>query len=275
MTRPPEPMNNQQPLGALEAFKKLATPRPWGPDKRWSVAFGGRVVQDELIAGLRAHPAAVEKRFRPKAEAYPVVVGCVPYLDSDAIVDALLEVGTCCIVVDKKTNNEQCARLLSDGEGMQQRLLSELTTWAPRERGRPPSIGPSSPIWDRELEPVRVAGYKAVGRQLLHAKLAVCCAAWRWEGEMGGWDDLFTPMSVWMGSANWTQKSPLHVELGAWSTDGDLAVAALEFLTAVIKISEPYGAGPGGPQPQLVEGEWDDAAFVEVLEQLEQPDEDE
>ena len=99
-------MDSTPPLGALDAFKELAGPRTWGPDERWSVAFGGRVVQDELIAGLLTHPNAVEKRFSPKAEAYPVVLGCVPWLDSDAIVDALIKAGTCCIVVDKKTNPE-------------------------------------------------------------------------------------------------------------------------------------------------------------------------
>src|SRR5438128_2260976 len=106
-------MSSQQPLSALDAFKKLGTARQWGPDKRWSVAFGGRVVHDELIAGLRAHPDAVTRRFSAKAEAYPVILGCVPWLDSAAIVDALVDVGSCCIVVDKKTNNEQCARLLN------------------------------------------------------------------------------------------------------------------------------------------------------------------
>ena len=232
------------------------------------MAFGGRVVQDELIAGLRAHPAAVEKRFSAKSEAYPFVLGCVPWFDSDAIVDALIDVGSCCIVVDKKTNNEQCTRLLGAASGVQQRLLGDLATWGPLERGRPPMIGPGSPLWDRELEPLRVAGWKKFSKQLLHAKLAICCAAWSWEGEMGQWDTTMTPMSIWMGSANWTQNSPQHLELGAWSTDAELAAAALEFVIAVIKISEPYGAGPGGPEPQLVEGEWDDAAFAEVLDEM-------
>ncbi len=277
MTSRSKSMDSTPPLGALDAFKRLASPRQWGPDKRWSVAFGGRVVQDELIAGLRAHRSAVEKRFSPKAEAYPVVLGCVPWLDSDAIVDALIDLGSCCIVVDKKTNNEQCMRLLSEASGVQQRLLGAIATWGPPERGRPPVIGPSSPLWDRELEPLRVAGWKKADREkspLLHAKLAICCAAWRWEGEAGGTDDVFTPMSVWMGSANWTKDSPKHLELGAWSTDAELATAALEFVTAVIKISEMYGAGPGGPEPQLVEGEWDDAAFAEVLGEMELDDDE-
>lgn len=268
-------MSKAPPLSALEAFAKLTNPRQWGPDKGWTVAFGGRVVQDELIAGLRAHPAVVDERFPAKAEAYPVVLGCVPWLDSDAIVDALVDVGSCCIVVDKKMESDQCRRLLSEGSGVQQSLLGEIATWGPLEGGHPPVVGRSGGVWDRELEPLRVAGWKKYGKQLLHAKLAICCAAWRWEGDEVGWADLFTPMSVWMGSANWTQNSPQHLEIGAWSTDHELAVAALEFVTAVIKISEPYGAGPGGPDPQLVEGEWDDAAFAEVLGDMEVDPDDE
>ena len=40
---------------------------------------------------------------------------------------------------------------------------------------------------------------------LLHAKLAVCCAAYGWAGEFGSWGEHLTPLSVGMGSANWTK----------------------------------------------------------------------
>lgn len=263
-------MDDTPPLGALAAFKKLTAPRAWGPDNAWTATFGGRVVLEDLISGLRAHPQAVMRRFSAKAEAYPVILGCVPWLDSPRVVDALLKVGTYCVIVDKGAWSWQCDRLLSQGAGVPQKLLRGLETWAPAEGGRPPVIGPYSRL-DRELEPVRVAGWNKPGERppLLHAKLAVCCAAWRWEGEMGGTDDLLTPMRVWMGSANWTRKSAWHLEFGAWSADTALASAALEFMTALVKISEPFGTEAERPRPQLVAGEWDDEAFAEVLGDME------
>ena len=257
------------PLGALDAFAKFASAKAWGPDQTGKVAFGGRVVLDGLIAGFRAHPAAVARRFSARAEAYPLVLGCVPWLDSPDVVDAILAIGSCCVIVDKGIrNHDQCERLLANAEGVPMKLLRELATWGPPENGRRPVIGPPG-LEDRDLEPVRVAGWKlAKNTPLLHAKLAVCCAAWRWENDFGGWDDLLTPISVWLGSANWTQYSRSHLEVGLWSSDQSLMEAAVEFIMAVVKISEPFGAGPGGPQPQFVEGEWDDAAMAEALSAL-------
>jgi hypothetical protein len=103
---------------------------------------------------------------------------------------------------------------------------------------------------------------------LLHAKLAVCCAAYTWEGDLGGWQDHLLPMSVWMGSANWTKQSDLHLEFGAWTTDPTLAKAALEFMTDVIRVSEPMPSKAERPSPELVEGQWDAAAFAELTEAL-------
>ena len=47
-----------------------------------------------------------------------------------------------------------------------------------------------------------MVGWQRTGNRavpLLHAKLAVCCAAYQWEGEVGSWEDHLRPVSVWMG----------------------------------------------------------------------------
>jgi hypothetical protein len=96
---------------------------------------------------------------------------------------------------------------------------------------------------------------------LLHAKLAVCCAAYRWEGDFGGWDDHLKPWSVWMGSANWTTWSSKHLEFGAWTTDAALTKVAFEFVIDVIRASEPRDSSASLPSPQLTEGIWDEDAW--------------
>ncbi len=272
-------MDEIPPLGALDAFRNWSGSRSWGPGDRWRATFGGGVVAD-LVEGLRGHPNEVAKRFSAKAEAYPVVLGCVPWISSDDVVDALVAVGSCCVVVDKSARNTQLDRLTAEGTGVRQMLLHGLEYWGPHEGGRPPVIDPSSAsaFEERELAPVRVLGWRK-GKQpvpLLHAKLAVCCAAYGWEGEFASWNHSLAPLSVWMGSANWTNWSPKHLEFGAWTTDQALATAALEFIRDVIKSSEPRSSTAPHPSPELVEGKWDDDAFAELArEALEATEEDE
>jgi hypothetical protein len=277
-------MDDITPLGSLDAFKRWFTPRPWGGEG-WRATFGPAVVAD-LVKGLRDHPAAVKLRFPAKAEAYPVVLGCVNLLTSKEVVDALLSMmadpppsftgfwpgASSCVIVDKAAYAfpHQLDRLSREGVGVQQALLRDIEYWGRPEGGRPPVITPNT-IQDRELEPVRVVGWKKANNKkapMLHAKLAVCCAAYTWEGEMGGWNDHLLPMSVWMGSANWTALSSSHLEFGAWTTDKALAEAALQFMTDVIKVSEPWGSEAERPSPELVAANWDDEAFAELWSEL-------
>jgi hypothetical protein len=301
-------MDDVPSLGSLDAFEEWPSPRPWGPSSkrhglgaieqleqiadalgvgagdRWRATFGPGVIAD-FVKGLRDHPAAVERRFSRKAEAYPVVLGCVNVLTSAEVVDALLSIMAdpppsytgiwpCaggCVIVDKAayTWPFQPDRLSRQGVGIRQGLLHAIQDWGPPDGGRPPVITPHNyeAFHERVLTPVRVVGSKANNNEkvgMLHAKLAVCCAAYTWEGEMGGWDDHLMPMSVWMGSANWTALSGRHLEFGAWTTDPALAEAALEFMAALIKTSEPWGSRAQRPSPEMVEAEWDDAGFAEL-----------
>jgi len=134
------------------------------------------------------------------------------------------------------------------------------------------AYGPDRPLEDRELGPVRVAGWRKAGAQLrplLHSKMVVCCVAHSWDNPIGVWTDYLDPVSVWMGSANWTTASAYHLESGLWTTDPALLEAAFDYITAVIKISEPADSQAVHPSPELVQAEWDDAAFAEVLAEME------
>lgn len=263
-------MSTVPPLGSLAAFSGFTGPTPWGPDGSWRVTFGsGRLVIDDLIAGLLAHPSEVEDRWPRKAERYPVVLGCSPWLSDTDVVDALAGMGGC-VVVDKRNARYHAVQDLAvRGKGVWQKLLG-LDEWGPRdEKGNPPLIGPTDRMpGDRGLEPVRMLGYAPDQRPLMHAKLAVCCGAWSWEGEFGEINDYLTPMSVWMGSANWTQGSAQHIEFGAWTSDEQLCKTALEFMTAVITASEPLSSAAPGPVPELTRADWDDAAMYDYLGDL-------
>lgn|SRR5215467_494912 len=119
-------MDDITSLSSLDAFREWSGPRSWGPDSAWQTTFGGGVVAD-LAKGLRAHPAAVDRRFSAIAEAYPVVLGCVPWLTSPDVVDALIRIthprpgsviwppGCFCVVVDKSARGRQLARLTREG----------------------------------------------------------------------------------------------------------------------------------------------------------------
>ena len=264
--------DEKPPLGSLQAFKAWSDPRSWGPDGRWRVTFGSGVLPD-FVQGLRELPAAALTGMSRKAEPYPVVLGCVPWLTSGEVVDALIEIGSCCVVVDKSSERSQTERLMAEGGGVFQRLLPSLEYWGPTADGKPPWIDPGSAgeFHERELKPVRLFGWRKIGNKqvpILHAKLAVGCVAYTWEGEMGGWDDHLTPLRVWMGSANWTRGTLRHLEFGAWSHDRALAKTALEFITDVIRASEPFDSTAVAPTPELVEGTWDNDAFAEMAAEL-------
>ena len=76
--------SDRMPLGDNEAFRGWSgRPRSWGvKDAGWRVWFAGKVV-DGLCEVLDEHLAA-------KRRGVPAAIGCVPWLDSEAVVDRLL-----------------------------------------------------------------------------------------------------------------------------------------------------------------------------------------
>ena len=291
---PPKP-DPHEPLASLPPFKVLDATRFWGPgidselrgfldragtrtgsDASWRVTFGGGVVAD-LARGIREHRAMVRQNYPLSAEAFPVVLGCTPWLTSDEIVNALVlddqpAPASCCVVVNKGPSNFHLDRLQREGVGVSQARIPGLDDWLPPERGHPAVIGPGRPPEDRELGPVRVAGWLKVGDHfapLLHSKVALCCVAHSADNPIGVWTEYLEPVSVWLGSANWTKASADHLEFGLWIADPALLEATLDYITAVIKISEPPSSNAARPSPELVQAEWDDAAFAEALAEME------
>src|SRR5262245_15792526 len=107
-------------------------------------------------------------------------------------------------------------------------------------------------------------------RPLLHAKMLVLGRIDLIEyGPYGYGDERleFRPMSVWWSSANWTERSRNHLEVGFTSSDPALAEHATEFVADVIRFSEPLGSPCAGPEPNMLSYEVDDAAMWEAAEE--------
>jgi hypothetical protein len=149
-------------------------------------------------------------------------------------------------------------------------VLPRLQMTTPAQDGETTVLGPSSPMPEHDLGPVRVLGWRRAGggKPLLHVKLLVL-------GELGfvtfSPDDApefeewrFTPQSVWWGSANWTEGARNHLEAGFWSDDDELTQQATSFVEDVILFSEPVGSTCPGPEPNLVTVEFDDEAMAEA-----------
>ncbi len=252
------------PLGDYELFRWWSDhAKSWGPpDAGWRAWFGGRVI-DGLCQVLDEHLAADRL-------GNPAAIGCVPRLDSEAVVDRLLQMTAVCVVLDKGAALLP-ARLVNSELGFPNAALPRLHDMTPAANGEALLVGPytSSEATEHDIEPVRVVGWRGAGRKpLLHAKLLVL-------GEIDvvsyGPDDgpgleglRFLPQSVWWGSANWTERSRSHLEVGFMCNDPSLAGEATDFIADVIAFSEPVGTTCAGPEPNLLRVQYDDDAMAEA-----------
>lgn len=253
----------RRPLGEYEAFTHWSgRPLSWGPDGRWRVWFAGGVI-DGLLELLDEHIASAQRRGR-----YPAVVGCSPWLTSEAVVDRLLKTA-CCVVMDKGAAVWP-ARLAQADCGLPN-VLPGLRDRGPADTdGGPLVVGPFTPMPEYQIGPIRVTGWRGPsGKPLAHAKLLVL-------GELV-WDEIgpddgptveerfFEATSVWWGSANLTDKSSSHLEVGFWSDDPELLRWAEGFMDDLIAFSEPVNSPCAGPEPNLLRVEWDHDAMWDAV----------
>jgi len=269
------------PLGEYREFRRWSgKPKHWGPPgSGWQAWFGGQVI-DGLCDTLDRHLAG--QLGQPRRDATPAAIGCVPWLTSDSVIDRLLKLSACCIVIDKGRRVAPKRLVMHDRPFPN--VLPGLRDTAPSVDGSAPVIGPYSGMPEHELGPVRVVGWRQVGidtsKPLLHAKMLVL-------GHLGiekfGPDDslyteelVFTPSSVWWGSANWTRGAEFHIEFGCWSDDPDFTEHATEFVSDVVRFSEPIESTTVGPEPDLVTVVIDDEAMAEAaMEQADAPESEE
>lgn len=264
-----------RPLGEYEQLLRSG-PHGWTAG---TVVHGSRVL-DDLVAGIEKHRATDwREEYWRRLEPRPAALGCVPWLTDFAVADALVALGSSCIVVDKQQPEYEAVRRLARlGTPLSSGCLDGFADLAlPDANGSAPVITPHSPPLEPvELGPVRVAGWRRAGngtpRPMLHAKMLVLGVTTYYEDDEMFAGDVwsFHPKVTWMGSANWTQAARRHIEFGMWSHDPGLVRGNYEFLLSLLTFSEPRGATTIGPEPELVSAVWDDDAFWEYL--AEHPD---
>ncbi|TAL20161.1 MAG: hypothetical protein EPN99_09590 [Frankiales bacterium] len=257
------------PLGSYSQFRgSTGGPFPWGEGGRSSIAYGVDVLPD-LIRGIRSLPELAAQTAR-KAEPRAAVLACVYVLSSPEVVDALLPLESC-VVVDRQQNRlEEVQRLQANGQPLSTLHLPGFDEIRlPNEDGSVPVIGPGTPLREPvALGPVRAAGWRRSTarrdpRPYVHVKMLVGGRTWVWEDDWGQEGYHFTPLITWMGSANWTKSAPSHLEFGLWSDDRALLDRNTSFLLDVVRFSQPLSSVTAGPEPELVDALWDDAAFAD------------
>jgi hypothetical protein len=182
----------------------------------------------------------------------------------------------CVLITKQPRDNRQQARVdklkpvLERCRGFPGDALPELRFLAPRgEDGEPPVVGPSSSPWHPLLPALRTIGYRKAGDRLvpiLHTKM-VLLGELRWddEDEFGPADVTgFRPQRLWLASANGTASSRANLEFGIWVTDPVLLREATSFLAGLMSHSEDLDPDAPAMEPDLVEPDYDDAAFAEA-----------
>ena len=254
------------PLGDYERFRRWSgKPRNWGPDGAgWRAWFGGQVI-DGLCDLLDEHLAARRGR-----EMRPAAIGCVPWLTSEAVVDRLVKLNSCCVVIDKGASQHALGEMTA--QGFPNAAITRLEGMMPAtvDGDAPLIIGPYTPreaTW-HEIEAIRVAGWRGKGsKPLTHAKILVLGQiGWEtYDTPYGDYEEFrFEPQRVWWGSANWTDLSSSHLEVGFACDDPKLVHEAADFVTDMIAFSEPVTTQCPGPEPNLVAVDVDDAAMAEA-----------
>jgi hypothetical protein len=269
-----------KPLGSYRQFTEWSGhPVVWGPDGQpWRAWFAGRVV-DGLVEVIDEHADLAQVQEpgpRPFAGMVPgrtAALGCVPWLTNYRVASALARMSACCIVVNKGGASHTVSSRLRKCGGFPN-VLANLRDKVPDADAV--VLGPTGRLPEYDLGPLRIAGWQREGEgtPLLHAKLLVLGHLVWGEDDFGREELSFSGRSVWMGSANWTQTSGKHLETGFWSMDPHLVDEATDFLGSVIAFSEPWDATCVGPEPDLIDVEFDDDAMREAAAQLAE-DEDE
>jgi hypothetical protein len=178
----------------------------------------------------------------PTRSTAPAALGCVPWFTHGQIADRLAQLDACCIVVDKGARVLP-ERLVSAGNTFPNVLPGLRDRYPADDVGRARLVGPYDGAIEFEVGPIRAVGWSGREPQkpLLHTRLLVL--GYLTVHEIGPGPTIevqvFEPLSVWWGSANWTETARSHLEMGVWSDDQELARVATGFLDNLIGFSEP------------------------------------
>lgn len=271
----------------------MSSPHRFPTDFNFEIAFGsdsgnrahfGADVLKGLVAGIDEHLRSFESTYRFRTLG-PALLGAFMWLDDDELIQRIASFPAACVVVRKQpdrpgTRRAERQRVFAKLQELAQRspgfpayVFSELTGLAYRVEGNPLVVDPGTPIEDLKpaIPAVRSIGIRQIDRRLvpiLHTKMVLLGHLW-WhdEGLSGYPEDVigFTSERLWLGSANATRSSRSNLEFGVWLDDLDLRNGAQRFLAQVMAHSESIDPDGDLFEPDLVEFEYDNAAFAEYL----------
>lgn len=247
-------------LGDYSAFADWTeSATGWGANGQSRVWFGGGVMQG-LCAIVDEH-----LEVSRAGEGHPAAIGCVSWLTSTAVMERLARMDGCCVVIDKDPFYRP-ETLVKDGRPLPNVLPGLRMTMPDGEYEWVTTVEADGLPPHHSLGPVRIAGWgkNDPRKPLLHAKILVLGELeWARDGSGGEAHPTFRAESMWWGSANWTKRATSHLEIGTWTRDPALVDAALNFVSAVIRFSEPVESTFVQPEPNLVPvdpGEWERTA---------------
>ena len=237
------------PLGGYPQFSRWGVRQTWGAQGEHGAILGPGVV-DDLVDGLARYAAG---------EPCAAAIGCVAFFTHFGLARQLASLSATCIVIDKGTVGPASCSLHDADNSFPIQALSGLG-------------GMVTATGDDEVGPVRLAGVgpNTAHRPLLHAKLMILGKLFErlyntGVGEYAEWT--FEPKRLWLGSANWTQLSAQHLELGLWIDDPALIEKTTDFAADVIRFSEPFDSRAAQPTPELTDYEPDYETLMGLREE--------
>lgn len=252
-------------------------------------AFFGREVLGGLIGGIDDYIGQRQERWRRRGSRSmgPGLLGTAMWMNDAEFIDKLTELSGACVVVTKQPKTkrdiekfERLAALNEQTPGLRVAAFPALSDVAAKVDGRPRLVGPFDQIGEDSIPTIRALGFRRKGDPLvpiMHAKLAILGEFW-WhdEGALGEVGDFygFTPARLWISSANFTRQSRRSLEFGYWNEDEGLREAAYRFVLQAIRFSESLDSAADALDPEFVPIEFDDAAMLEAIADMEFEDED-
>ena len=235
----------------------------WVEDRGWDLEGDCPTLLDNSTrsadGSARAYFRDLEVHLVRHIREAPIVLGCVAWLTSDGILEALAGVQECVAIVVQK---EDFLRPdLGTDDGWKRRLRARYDALKnPPDRWQwGGMLGSLSYGGWQEIEPVRCVGNHNRDRRpafpRMHNKFLVFCQPRRISPEENGDDGCFgifqpRPYAVWTGSFNFTRNAGMSLENALYLTDHQIVQAYFREWEQIEAISEPLDWEQDWSEPQ-------------------------
>lgn len=175
-----------------------------------------------------------------------IVVGCVAWLTSGAILEALSTRVGVSIVIQKEdflrpdiSTRIRWTQYLRDKYDQLPSTLDRMFGWSSST-----ILGELSTSSSYEMDAIRTVGNynsdKVPAFPRSHHKFVVFCSASKdWREDWEDWERVATPYAVWTGSFNFTENAARSLENALVLTDPNIVQAYMEEFAHVYALSEP------------------------------------